>query len=236
MISPNGPVVQPWDSPRAVGGAAQPGDERAPVGRAHAGHRVVALGGHLLGVGTSGPAGRRRQGRPPAGSPGWSRRSPTSGRSPGWASVPEAMYPVRRPESGSPSAAMSGTVRSVTIRFPTRTRDIDAGTTPFWQAGCPQTPLVPPPGPYANARVGPGVSPEAKYMPAPSAARRSIACTVGAGTCSPPRTHLIRVACPTPPTRTCGLPTPPPRSRPSPPPALVRTVSPQPGAVAPGCG
>jgi hypothetical protein len=46
---------------------------------------------------------------------------------PGWASVPEAMYPVRRPESGSPSAAMSGTVRPAAIPFPVAAQDGDAG-------------------------------------------------------------------------------------------------------------
>ena len=51
MISPNGCVIPARGSTGAAGGAAQPGDEGGAVGRADAGHRVVALGGHLLGVG-----------------------------------------------------------------------------------------------------------------------------------------------------------------------------------------
>ena len=37
--------------PPAIRGAAQPGDKSGTVGRADAGHRVVALGGYLRGVG-----------------------------------------------------------------------------------------------------------------------------------------------------------------------------------------
>src|SRR5262249_58750241 len=59
---------------------------------------------------------------------------------------PLSVRPMRKPVSGSPSMAMSGTTREgVPGAFASA-----AGTTPAWYAGCSYTSLVPPPEPNTN--------------------------------------------------------------------------------------